>query len=99
VSSAAAHSSAEPGLWDEEDRALPTAVIAYSPSAASSQASSTLSSVVSATLLVGPVQRKHVDTVYTCLASNSNMTQASKAEVKLQMNRKLHCSSGEDVIA
>ena len=44
------------------------------------------SSVVSSSLLVGTVQRKDVDTFYTCLASNSNMTQASRAEVRLQMN-------------
>ena len=44
--------------------------------------------LVTSSLLVGAVQRKNVDTVYTCLASNSNMTQASRAAVKLQMNRK-----------
>jgi len=44
-------------------------------------------SVVSSSLMVGVVQRKDVDTSYTCLASNSDMTQASRAEVTLQMNR------------
>ena len=44
--------------------------------------------LVTSSLMVGAVQRKDVDTVYTCLASNSNMTQASRAVVKLQMNRK-----------
>ena len=44
--------------------------------------------LVTSSLLVGAVQRVDVDTVYTCLASNSNMTQASRASVKLQMNRK-----------
>lgn len=43
-------------------------------------------SVVSSSLLVGVVQRDDVDTTYTCLASNSNMTQASREEVKLEMN-------------
>ena len=43
--------------------------------------------VVSSSLMVGTVQRKNVDTAFTCLASNSNMTQASRAEVTLQMNR------------
>ncbi len=43
--------------------------------------------VVSSSLLVGTVQRKDVDSGFTCLASNSNMTQASRAEVKLQMHR------------
>ena len=45
--------------------------------------------IVTSSLMVGAVQRKNVDTTYTCLASNSNMTQASRANVKLQMNRKL----------
>ena len=44
--------------------------------------------LITSSLFVGAVQRKDVDTVYTCLASNSNMTQASRAVVKLQMNRK-----------
>ena len=44
--------------------------------------------LVTSSLLVGAVQRKDVDTVYSCLASNSNMTQASRASIKLQMNRK-----------
>ena len=48
--------------------------------------------LVTSSLLVGIVQRKDVDTVYACLASNSNMTQASRASVKLEMNRKLHVS-------
>ena len=43
--------------------------------------------LITSSLFVGAVQRKDVDTVYTCLASNSNMTQASRAVVKLQMNR------------
>ena len=43
--------------------------------------------LVTSSLMVGAVQRKDVDTEYTCLASNSNMTQASRAAVKLQMNR------------
>ncbi len=43
--------------------------------------------VVSSSLLVGTVHRRDVDTSFTCLASNSNMTQASRAEVTLQMNR------------
>lgn len=42
---------------------------------------------VVSSLLVGSVQRKDLDTTYTCLASNSNMTQASRATVRLQMNR------------
>ena len=46
--------------------------------------------LITSSLFVGAVQRKDVDTVYTCLASNSNMTQASRAAVKLQMNRKYH---------
>jgi len=45
--------------------------------------------LVTSSLMIGAVQRKDVDTVYSCLASNSNMTQASRAAVKLQMNRKL----------
>ena len=44
--------------------------------------------LITSSLMVGAVQRKDVDTVYTCLASNSNMTQASRASIKLQMNRK-----------
>ena len=44
--------------------------------------------LVTSSLMIGAVQRKDVDTVYSCLASNSNMTQASRAAVKLQMNRK-----------
>ena len=50
-------------------------------------ASSAATTVVSSSLMVGTVQRKNVDTTFTCLASNSNMTQASRAEVTLQMNR------------
>ena len=46
------------------------------------------SEAVSSTLSVGVVQRGDVDTTYTCLASNSNMTQASRATLHLQMNRK-----------
>ena len=44
--------------------------------------------LITSSLFIGAVQRKDVDTIYTCLASNSNMTQASRAIVKLQMNRK-----------
>ena len=39
-------------------------------------------------MIVGPVHRRDVDSTFTCLASNSNMTQASRATVHLQMNRK-----------
>ena len=46
------------------------------------------SEAVSSTLSVGVVQRGDVDTTYTCLASNSNMTQASRATLHLQLNRK-----------
>ena len=48
--------------------------------------------VVTSSLVVGPVHRRDVDSTFTCLASNSNMTQASRATVLLQMNRKL-CNS------
>lgn len=44
--------------------------------------------VVTSTLVIGPVHRRDVDTTFTCLASNSNMTQASRASAALQMNRK-----------
>ena len=44
--------------------------------------------VVTSTLVVGPVHRRDVDSSFTCLASNSNMTQASRATVVLQMNCK-----------
>ena len=47
------------------------------------------SPVVSSSLYMGAVQRRDVDTVFTCLASNSNMTQASRAEIALQMNREI----------
>ena len=55
------------------------------------------SEAVSSTLSVGVIQRGDVDTTYTCLASNSNMTQASRATLHLQMNRKpfhffAHCN-------
>ncbi len=45
------------------------------------------SAVVTASLDVGPVHRRDVDSTFTCLASNTNMTQASRATVVLQMNR------------
>ena len=44
--------------------------------------------VTSSEMVVGPVHRRDVDSTFTCLASNSNMTQASRATVVLQMNRK-----------
>lgn len=56
------------------------------PMAAETRVTSAL--VVSSTVNVGSVQRRDVDTTFTCLASNSNMTQASREEVTLQMNRK-----------
>ena len=46
--------------------------------------------LITSSLFIGAVQRKDVDTIYTCLASNSNMTQASRAIVKLQMNRECY---------
>ena len=44
--------------------------------------------IVTSSLIVGPVHRRDVDSTFTCLASNSNMTQASRATVVLQMNCK-----------
>ena len=49
--------------------------------------------LVTSSLMVGAVERIDVDTEYTCLASNSNMTQASRAAVKLQMNREYTITS------
>lgn len=53
--------------------------------------------VVTSSLVVGPVHRRDVDSTFTCLASNSNMTQASRATVALAMNRKYQLFEGQDI--
>ena len=52
-------------------------------------------SMARAILWVGTVQRRDVDSRYTCLASNSNMTQASREEVQLQLNRECYFVYGK----
>jgi len=72
------------------------------PFSSSSPSSSKSAAAATSTLLVGVVQRKDVDTTFTCLASNSNMTQASRATVNLQMNLLplyVHITSERDALS